>query len=349
MAQEPLDTLADGLMALGDGALLTDHENFPAGTSVCDWMAMALAVSGYAGDYASYEAALRAYVEQAYAQNGCLDAVKATTCHRIALTVLALGSDPTAFGARPDGSPIDLIADGTYAFPGESLGAQGLNGWIYALLTLDASAVAVPADAKFTREDMVQAILDAQEPDGGFGLTPGRSNVDLTAMAVQALAPYASSCKTQLDTALSYLSAQMNADGRFRSYGAESAESSAQVLLALCALELDADKTAAFSRGQDALLSGLSVFRQADGSYAHTPDDGEGNFLATAQVLLALTALQRQQNGEGWLFDFSGYTGPAQKSAGFSFLWPAVCVGAAACVLCIILIRKKNRHGKQNQ
>lgn len=313
-------------------------------------MAMALALSGSAGDFAAYETALRDYVERAYAQDGCLDAVKATTCHRIALTVLALGGDPTSFGCKPDGTPIDLIADGTYAFPGESLGLQGLNGWIYALLALDASAVAVPPDAKFSRETMVQAILSAQEPDGGFGLTAGRSDVDITAMAVQALAPYYDSCAPQLSAALAYLAGQLNENGRFHAYGAESAESSAQVLLALCALGLDPEKTAAFSPGAEALLSGLSVFRQSDGSYAHTPDDGEGNYLATAQVLLALCALQRQQTQGLWLFDFSSYAGPMQSSAGTSPLWPVACSGAAVvCVLCINLIRKRNRHGKQNQ
>lgn len=48
----------------------------------------------------------------------------------------------------------------------------------------------MPEDAAYTREEILAAILEAQEPDGGFGLTAGASDVDITAMALQALAPY---------------------------------------------------------------------------------------------------------------------------------------------------------------
>ena len=42
----------------------------------------------------------------------------------------------------------------------------------------------MPEDAAYTREEILAAILEAQEPDGGFGLTAGASDVDITAMAV---------------------------------------------------------------------------------------------------------------------------------------------------------------------
>lgn len=56
---------------------------------------------------------------------------------------MALGADPTCFGRNPQGQPIDLIADGTYAWDTtSSLGTQGLNSWIFALITLDAGGTA---------------------------------------------------------------------------------------------------------------------------------------------------------------------------------------------------------------
>ena len=194
---------AEGMSALGGkkGELLKDQEQFPAGTSVCDWLAMAMALSGAEESYADYLQALRTYVENAYAKNGCLDKNKATEYHRIALTVMALGGDPTDFGTKPDGSAIDLIAEGTYNYARDP-GAQGLNGWIWALIALDAQDTEVPADAQYSREDMVSAIVIAQEPDGGFGLIPGKSDVDITAMAVQALAPYRDRLETEIDAAL---------------------------------------------------------------------------------------------------------------------------------------------------
>ncbi|MEE1457152.1 MAG: hypothetical protein UF383_08240 [Oscillospiraceae bacterium] len=198
---------AEGMSALSGkkGELLKDQEQFPAGTSVCDWLAMAMALSGAEESYADYLQALKAYVENAYAKNGCLDKNKATEYHRIALTVMALGGDPTSFGVKPDGSAIDLIAEGTYNYARDP-GAQGLNGWIWALIALDAQDTEVPADAQYSREDMVSAIVIAQEPDGGFGLIPGKSDVDITAMAVQALAPYQDQLGAEIDAALAGLS-----------------------------------------------------------------------------------------------------------------------------------------------
>lgn len=213
---------AEGMSALGGkkGELLKDRELFPAGDSVCDWLAIAMALSGTRESYSDYLAELKAHVEDAYAKNGCLDRNKATEYHRISLTVLALGGNPTNFGTKPDGSAIDLIAEGTYNYARDP-GAQGLNGWIWALLTLDAGDTEVPADALYSREDMVNAISVAQEPDGGFGLIPGKSDVDITAMAVQALAPYRDQMETEIDAALSYLSGQLTDTCGYIAYGDE--------------------------------------------------------------------------------------------------------------------------------
>ena len=97
---------AEGMSALGGkkGELLKDRELFPAGDSVCDWLAIAMALSGTRESYSDYLAELKAHVEDAYAKNGCLDRNKATEYHRISLTVLALGGNPTNFGTKPDGS-----------------------------------------------------------------------------------------------------------------------------------------------------------------------------------------------------------------------------------------------------
>lgn len=306
---------ARGLSGLGTraGTLLSNENTFPAGTSVCDWCAMALALAGGEEDFEGYLENLRAYVEQAYAREGGLDRVKATPYHRIALTVLALGGDPTAFGTAPDGTAIDLIADGTYAFGGESIGAQGLNGWIYALLTLDASGVTEPENCRFSREEMCEAIVAAQELDGGFGLVPGKADVDITAMAIQALAPYQKTWQAVIDSALAYLSDVMLDTCTFETYGVQSVESSAQVVLALCALGIDPETDSRFCRDGQTLLTGIDLFRQPDDTYGHALQDEEGNYLATAQTLLAQTALEKLRNGDGWIFDFQGMRRPGRN------------------------------------
>lgn len=338
-----------GLSALGGkpGTLLSAGEDFPAGTSVCDWVVMALALSGSEEHYDTYREALQNYVEENYALQGGLDSVKSTTYHRISLVVLALGGDPEHFGKKPDGTDIDLIADGTYGFAGTSLGNQGLNGWIYALLSLDASGVEVPQQVNFTREDMLRAIVSAQEPDGGFGLAPGKSDVDISAMALQALAPYVSDYPETVEAGIAYLANAMDENCRFSAYGEASAESSAQVILALCALGIDPEEDGRFSRGNGNLLTALEVFRREDGTYGHTPQDETGNFLATAQVLLALRALEKFRSGEGWIFDFTDYTPPQEKTQSAP-IYLAAAAAAAALMICIVIVRKRRQHGKNN-
>ena len=250
------------------------------------------------------------FVEQQYDKEGSLSDRKATEYHRIILTTLALGADPTSFGSY------DLVKDGTYDYQGDDLGMQGINGWIFALIALDASGAEVPQDARYTRQQIQDAILKEQNEDGSFGLMPGTSDPDLTSMALQALAPdYNTDLKVQdaADQALGWLSGHMTETGSFESYGAESAESCAQAVIALTALGIDPASDERFTKNGVNLLDGLKRFKRDNGGYAHTVDDSESNFMATEQVLMAQVALQKYENGQGSLYDFTDYKGPSQS------------------------------------
>lgn len=340
-----ISNAAKGLTAAGrdsDG-LLNNAELFPVGTSGCDWSAVALALSGEKEHYAEYLDRLQTYVEKAYAKEGCLDRIKATEYHRIALTVMALGGDPTSFGCKPDGTVIDLIAEGTYNFAGEDLGLQGLNGWIWALITLNAGSFEVPAGARYRESDMIEAILSAQEPDGGFGLIPGSSDVDITAMAVQALAPFRGNCKDEIHAALNYLASQMTDACGFVSYGEENAESCSQVILALCALGIDPEKDDRFVKEDQTLLSQLQGFVQPNGTFAHTKAEQGTDYLATSQAMFALIAASRLRAGEPWVFCFDGYKGPNQITESKIVY---IVIGIAAAAVCgIVITGKRKKHG----
>ena len=333
------------------GALLSQQDLLPAGDSaVADWFAIAMARSGIPEDYDTYLVALRRYVESAYAGEG-LSLYKATEWHRIALAVTALGGDASAFGTHSDGTPIDLIADGCYNCVVEGgPGAQGLNGWIYALLTVDSGGYAAGESAVYTREDMLGAILAAQAADGGFSLDGGPADADITAMALQALAPYADQYGEAIDRGLTALSALQLENGGFSSWGAESAESSAQVILALCALGLDPEREARFMKPGGDPVAALLRFRTEDGSFAHTDT---ADPMATEQAMQALEALRRLRAGEDSFFQMKDAAKPPQwtqqaaeavpaadKRPGAAvYILPAVLLAAGTCG--VLAVRKK--------
>ena len=337
------------------------------GDSVSDWIAAECGMMGL-GDPSAYLTRAQSYVEDQYAQKGCLDPVKVTSTERMALTVLSLGGDPSAFGKKEDGSAIDLLSDGTWNWSGtDSLGTQGINGWIYALVALDAGGAEVPEGALFTREDMITALLD-NETDGAFGLVKGEKDVDLTAMALQALAPYRedktvytlsdgseTTVPEAIEAALSYLSGVQLASGDFMSYETANAESTAQVLMALTDLGIDPKTDDRFIK-EATIPEALSAYENDNGLISHTIGDG-GDVMATEQTLLAVlktegkrigqtgytaAASDQKDSGEASASDASSGQTAEQTSSAFPVL-PVVLIIAAGVIIAatVLLFRKK--------
>ena len=272
------------------GSLLSGAVAENAGTDSSDWLAIGVLRFGLEDSTAEYHDAWEAYITDAYAQYGGLDKVKATEWHRAVLTALALGADPT------DVKGIDLLADGTYArSPEHPLDEQGLNGEIWALIALDSCDWKIPDTAALTREQLVTHIISVQHEDGGFSLDASAkdSDPDLTAMAVQALAPYRG-CKEvseAADKALGYLSADLSR--------LDTCESVAQCVCALCCMGIDPRTDARFSGITDELYS----YARNDGGFAHEKD-GASSEVASAQTLIALCSLSRLEKGERTVYDF---------------------------------------------
>ena len=301
------DTLA-GLHGLfgANRILATDGVIDGAGSSVCDWLTLTLKTAGAKDDYDAYLAALERYVTREYAENGRLDPNKPTEYYRIGLTVLALGGDPRAFGTHSDGTPVDLLNDGVWYYTGEGLYGQSVNAVAFALIFADAGGYSQPEDAVLTRTELVDMLLRQQTQEGawGFANTP---DADLTAMALQALAPYRNDPRTEaaVENALQWLSSAQSNTGAFTTNGAASSESVSQVILALCALGRDPATETQFIKPGGDLLSVLESFRLPDGCFAHTLAEDTGNAMATQQALLALCAVQRLRNAAKSIYDFT--------------------------------------------
>ena len=340
-AAQRLREAAEGIrVLLGTDDPLADKDLLSAGDSSGDWIALTFALAGEDGACAEYGERLEKYVLGAYKKHGGLGAYSATQGQRIVLTAAALGLDPTAFGGN-----VDLLADCTYDYrqDGEELYDQGLNACVFALLALDCKRYPVPSGSRYSRQALLDHLIDRQNDDGSFGLTQGAADADMTAMAVQALAAYADvpAADDAARRALDWLSAQQDADGQF---SPRSSETVAQTIIAVTAMGLDPQTEPRFVKNGVTLPQALDAYRQPDGSFAHAPTDGEGNVLATQQAMLALLALEKQERGVR-LYDFSAV--PVRERTKPQWIWFVMIAGAAAGVAVAVLyrIRRKKRHG----
>jgi len=313
--------------------LLADSTALPAGQSISDWLAIALCLSGADEGQESYRQALSQYVSQKLEQEGTLDAHKATEYHRIILALAALGADPT------DVNGVDLMAEGTYNYKGDPA-EQGTNGIIFALIAMDCLSVTVPQGSRYTRESILEALLALQNADGSFGLTAGTSDIDITAMAVQALAPYESLCSEQIGSALDWLSSMQTQNGGFVSYGAENAESVAQTVIALCALGLDPKTDVRFIKNGVSVYDALLTFRSENGMFRHTME-GRGDYLATAQTMLAIEAVQKG----GRLYDMTALPAPVDSGRNYHMY----LAGGAVLLMAALLIRVIRKAGRKQR
>lgn len=257
--------------------------------SLSAWQAFGLAASGAKVPDGTYEV----LVSEVQSAQGSFR--KVTDTEKMVLAVTALGHDAAGIGGY------DLVA-AIYDHP--DLTRQGSNGLTYALLALDSAKYTVPKEARWTREKLVSTLLGEQNSDGGFALTKGSpSDVDLTAMALQALAPYRSQAEVDqsIERALHYLSQAQREDAGFASRGVVNSESAAQVLLALTALEIDPLTDGRFIKDKVTVLDQLLAYQQPEGTFSHLPG-GESDVMATEQGLLALTAVQRFLDGGHSIF-----------------------------------------------
>lgn len=201
----------------------------------------------------------------------------------------------------------------------ETIGEQGIMSYLYGLLMLDGMAY---EGATWSRTALIQEILSRQLADGGFAVTGAQGDVDVTAMALQALAPYYLKAQENareftenggderlvraVEDALFFLSKQQLTGGDFENSGTPNAESTAQVILALCALGRDVWTDEAFIKNGNTLLDGLSRYHNADGGFGHT-EKTASNDMAASQAFAALSAVNRAMQGKCFLFDLAGY------------------------------------------
>ena len=265
-----------------------------------DWTVFGLARSGVqvAGKYyETYYGNVEAAVTEA---GGKLSETKYTEYSRLVLVLTAIGRDPRNVGGYDLLMPLADLDRAT---------AQGVNGAIFALLALDSGSYEIPenpdAAVQAPREGYVEEILSRQNEDGGWSLAGGTSDVDLTAMALQALAKYRGGAAVSgaVERGLAWLAWAQEPDGTFISWDTVSSESVSQVIVVLTELGISLDDERFVKNGQT-LAQVLERFACEDGSYRHALN-GSSDEMATEQALYALAAIHRAETGETTLYDMT--------------------------------------------
>ncbi|MCQ4022062.1 MULTISPECIES: prenyltransferase/squalene oxidase repeat-containing protein [unclassified Ruminococcus] len=291
-----------------------------ANSSGGEWYACYMGRLGFEDNPQGFLDSITTYVVKKYNESGTLSDTYATDYHKIALAVISAGGNPYNVGG------VNLIADGVYNRKRTaSLGKQGINGWTWGLITLDSLNTKIPDGSSYNREEIIIEILKYQIKDGGFSVVPmaTKSDIDITAMTLCALAPYQYDNKSYtyvpkygrknrtvtktvgqiIDESLAFLSDAQQQDGGYESFGTVNSESVSQVIITLCSLGIDPQSDKRFVKNRS-LLDSLMSYKQSDGGFAHKPGGGS-DAMASEQALGAVAALERFYGGGARLFDFT--------------------------------------------
>lgn len=256
---------------------------------------------------AAYYEKVVAYVKANIGSDGILRAPDdkntpvITDNERIILALTAIGKDPANVGGKNllkalQNKDIMKVTDTSNT---------DINGLVMGLLALNSRNYT--SDTSW----LVQAVLEQQNKDGSWSAsadTKPVGDVDMTAMVLQALAPYHKdggneTVNTAVEKALNWLS------GKYRS-GYDSSESCAQVVIALSALNLDANTDARFTKTVEgktlSVLGNLLQYRVAEnGGFKHQFADKAVNEMATEQALCAMAAYARFTEKANALYDMT--------------------------------------------
>lgn len=272
-----------------------------------EWSVLAMARDGYLTDYAR-----NAYLTELYKtlqdKKGILHHVKYTEYSRVVIALSALNISPTSVNGY---NLLEPLADF------KKVSGQGINGSSSALIALDTKKYEIPelknGKTQTTRDALIADILGKEIEGGGWALSGNIADPDVTAMTIQSLVPYMSrnDVNAAVNRGIEKLAALQDADGGYSSdFISESGnpvknlESSAQVVIALSAVDASLIQQEKFMKNGKTLLDELLRYQKEDGSFCHVIGE-KSDAMATDQGTLALLAWSRAMNGQTRLYDMT--------------------------------------------
>lgn len=267
-----------------------------------EWLIMGFSRNDESIPNSYYEEYYNNVVDYVKECGGVLHNKKYTEYSRVIIALTSIGKDPRNVGGYNLLLPLGDFEKTTW---------QGINGVIWALIALDCGQYDMPynenAQIHATREMYVEKIVDSQLADGGWSLLgSGESDIDVTAMALQALSKYKDNSDVSMciDKAISFLSNRQNENGGYSSWGTENSESCAQVIVALCELGIS-PYDERFEKNGKTLADNLMSYYTKGNGFKHTYDGDGSNQMATEQCFYSLVSLKRFMNGNNSLYDMS--------------------------------------------
>ena len=288
-------------------AQLADTVTEPAfGTNAGEWTVLCLARGEYfnTGDeyFEDYYDRIVEYVNskaESINLNGALHKAKSTDNSRVIIALSSIGKDATSVGNWDLTAP---YSDFSW------IKKQGINGPIFALIALDTNDY--KTEDTTIRQQCVDYILNSQFEDGGWALSGSTADPDVTAMALQALAPYASQSDvaSAAEKAFATLSTIQNNEGGYASWGTVNVESCAQVIVACTAWGINPDTDSRFVKNNKSVVDAvLAHYLEDEAVFEHVIGSG-ANDMATDQACYALVAYKRLVTGKTSLYDMSDVT-----------------------------------------
>lgn len=271
------------------------------GTIGGEWAVMGIMASGIDADKSYFETFYNNTCRLLEEKQGILHERKYTEYSKTVTALTSIGKNPCNVNGYNIVSPLADFDKTVW---------QGINGAAWALIALDNYALFENDKMSYNeyRERYVNYILSKQLEDGGFGLTDGVTDCDVTAMVLTALSSHSEdeAVKTSIDKAVTALSSIQRESGCFVSDNEENCESTAQVFIAMCSLGIDVNDSR-FVKNGNTVLDGLMSFYTSEGGFVHHVGDEEINQMSTEQALCALAGYKRFKEGKSGVFFMHDY------------------------------------------
>ena len=225
-------------------------------------------------------------LDDGFTIKGCIERLDTTTnvamtnIDRKIMTLTARGIDCSKLSKYNNGEPfIDAKGNEVDDFVSILYNYRGgwtINGPIFALIALDMGNYTIPADAFWTREKLLETILNHKYLSDGFGL-------DMVTMLMQSIGPYMNDpvygerVRAKLDEGLEIVLENFGDKNVYKNpYGVQwggvyTSEGSAQIVCAMSAMGVDCHTDPRMSNGTQSALTALLDYADFDeGYFAHT-------------------------------------------------------------------------------